>query len=1190
MWSNKKYRKHQDFRPSFNNLYYHCLASNNRQVPAIINGAWESFEPIRDYLDKSLEAEKEREIGSLFEVIHDKKRLHLKKQSSKLEILSHGSIGFQFDLEWCEIINSSDFDIIPKNKKLNYKDQETYHEIDDENHFVYGKGDERQIFIKFPKEPNKNETIEWNKQEIIFKKIIEDPKNLTINQGDEEINISNVNFNEEDNSFDIFFEGNIDENETLYVNNFPINNYHISQKIAELDKIISVKKEYNGSAQENQVNYLSYDHDNNKVIIPKVSHEKLILYNKDGTVLPYRFCSDEDLKFITVNGRDFEIYRQSTEEKSYLCTNDVFPANNSTAIGNDGQHYLCRIKIREEQELRIRLIDEEEEKGDVSDRSPIDYFFDDDVNDLLGEPKYHDAFQNGLVFPIKKKDTEKMIITIKTNNRNYSALKKLEALARRKNKIYLHRNLYQLKMQKWAIKQLIESPLPEHKNIIRLSENSDKIRWDSVNSKDDVDEKDWVILNNPKFEDLETQREFVRIALNTPDFAFLEGPPGSGKTTTILELIYQLIKRNKKILLTGSTHVAIDNVLERLKEKKIYMDKILPIRIGDPFKISKNIVEFQIDNVIPKNDEFEDLILNASNLVCGTMIGILKHPLFQETLSKNRKKKRVIPLYDYLIIDESSKTTFQEFIIPALFAKKWILVGDINQLSPYTESSYLKKYLEKIKDNSLKKFSPNSQLACYFLYLLLNYYLDFRHIRRNYKLPKKFRPKFCCPVNSRIIQVLIQEIPERYNSLVEADKNKFPLIGIVSKLISKNHRTDSFFIIKIDDILNNEPASVLLNSCDLIFIDSEELKKHNILKEKIPANFLVVNQLNWEKEQQHYRLNFFYEKRKKFNFDIINKEIKIINDDVREKNWANEISWRLIRLYELRNVSGHRKNYEDHLEYLIPKSINLSNSMENATSIALPSILESLQVGIQQKFRTNIKSVLKTGFPRSDFTVRHKKLLYQFRMHSDISEFSRKEFYTDNNGISALRDSSAIDRVKKWTYQRYNNKSYKSRAVWIDVNGMQQGNKNPKEVMRLMTELKAFVNWANSTQNTKKIWEVACLTYYRGQERLIRDKLRVYSKQFNRFSHFKKGKVRIILHTVDKIQGQEADVVILSLVRTSSTKWGGNFGFMDNPNRLNVALTRAKYQLIIIGQLHNFKNQNSSINFKNLTETISVES
>lgn len=41
--------------------------------------------------------------------------------------------------------------------------------------------------------------------------------------------------------------------------------------------------------------------------------------------------------------------------------------------------------------------------------------------------------------------------------------------------------------------------------------------------------------------------------------------------------------------------------------------------------------------------------------------------------------------FDYLIIDECSKTTFQEFLVPAMYAKKWILVGDIRQLSLFVE-------------------------------------------------------------------------------------------------------------------------------------------------------------------------------------------------------------------------------------------------------------------------------------------------------------------------------------------------------------------------------------------------------------------------------------------------------------------------------------------------------------------------
>jgi superfamily I DNA and/or RNA helicase len=58
------------------------------------------------------------------------------------------------------------------------------------------------------------------------------------------------------------------------------------------------------------------------------------------------------------------------------------------------------------------------------------------------------------------------------------------------------------------------------------------------------------------------------------------------------------------------------------------------------------------------------------------------------------------------------------------------------------------------------------------------------------------------------------------------------------------------------------------------------------------------------------------------------------------------------------------------------------------------------------------------------------------------------------------------------------------------------------------------------------------------------------------------------LHTVDKFQGHEADIVFLSMVQTRRD------GFMDNPNRLNVAITRAKFQLVIIGD-HSYFSQNS---------------
>ena len=62
----------------------------------------------------------------------------------------------------------------------------------------------------------------------------------------------------------------------------------------------------------------------------------------------------------------------------------------------------------------------------------------------------------------------------------------------------------------------------------------------------------------------------------------------------------------------------------------------------------------------------------------------------------------------------------------------------------------------------------------------------------------------------------------------------------------------------------------------------------------------------------------------------------------------------------------------------------------------------------------------------------------------------------------------------------------------------------------------------------------------------------------------KSHKVKIDVCTVDRFQGHEADMVFLSFVKS-----GGGVGFLDNPNRLNVAITRARYQLAIFGDKRN---------------------
>lgn len=77
----------------------------------------------------------------------------------------------------------------------------------------------------------------------------------------------------------------------------------------------------------------------------------------------------------------------------------------------------------------------------------------------------------------------------------------------------------------------------------------------------------------------------------------------------------------------------------------------------------------------------------------------------------------IISIFDYLIIDECSKTTFQEFLVPALYAKKWILVGDVMQLSPFIEKEQILTNIEQMKING--KTVPLYLQQAVFIYISL---------------------------------------------------------------------------------------------------------------------------------------------------------------------------------------------------------------------------------------------------------------------------------------------------------------------------------------------------------------------------------------------------------------------------------------------------------------------------------------
>lgn len=124
-----------------------------------------------------------------------------------------------------------------------------------------------------------------------------------------------------------------------------------------------------------------------------------------------------------------------------------------------------------------------------------------------------------------------------------------------------------------------------------------------------------------------------------------------------------------------------------------------------------------------------------------------------------------------------------------------------------------------------------------------------------------------------------------------------------------------------------------------------------------------------------------------------------------------------------------------------------------------------------------------------------------------------------------------------------------------------------------------WVNWseANACVEVLKrlratdgsVPEVAVLTPYRAQQRVIEDRLAAMRRDgrlpnLAGFATVGDG----LCHTVDSFQGNEADAVVISLVRNNPHSGLKSLGFLSDRRRMNVLMSRARWRLVLVGSLH----------------------
>lgn len=722
----------------------------------------------------------------------------------------------------------------------------------------------------------------------------------------------------------------------------------------------------------------------------------------------------------------------------------------------------------------------------------------------------------------------------------------------------------------------------------------------------------WSINNLDEF-----QKEAVYRAINSNSIFLLQGPPGTGKTQTITEMVYQLNKLNKKVLLSSQTHIAIDNVLERLPNEL----NILPIRLinsGRKSKASRNflpdkLVDNFYDKIINKYENEKDNFINygkeieiklneyreIEKLVNDNLEIREKYFSFNKNVNINmsnlNKLDAEILSLTQKIKDDSSLINFIEEWSQSNFE-----INDYKKknipLSLFENISYL---IKKYKINDLYKIEYPTLND--YLILFKEYMLDNNEFKEDYnKLVLENKPY----LEEKKDQILLriskyeEELKELYakrKSLINENNN-------LNKHTNSLYEQNKTVFNKIDAYFNNFFKERSGDNKIPLF-DKEKLV---LIKENIDKEINLYE----KRKHKYYSLKDIFEKSASY---LKNEQENIINND--------RIKYSRLLLNNNANVYGitcnaNSKYLQEKNEYL--KTLGLGN-------IDLKNIDFDVVIIDEVSKATLIELLIPIIYGKSIILVGdHRQLPPMFKYKENMFErykFNKNEFdyYKEMVENSVFKHLFARASKNKFTLL----KQYRSHEQIMDIvnlfydgklqlgNGAQQNeakkhylNYETSEGLSLFTK-NIHTYWFNSHYNLdrsiayeKKLIKGSNIStsFYNEEEiyltknillaldkgytklldkdptfevpsvgviSLYGDQVKELKKEINKIKftaiNFSSSKVS----TVDEFQGKEEDIIIVNFVRNNKAMQAGEF--TKKFERINVALSRAKKMLIIVG-------------------------
>jgi superfamily I DNA and/or RNA helicase len=389
-----------------------------------------------------------------------------------------------------------------------------------------------------------------------------------------------------------------------------------------------------------------------------------------------------------------------------------------------------------------------------------------------------------------------------------------------------------------------------------------------------------------------SQKEAIIKCLNSNSIFLLQGPPGTGKTQTITELVYQFNKMGKKVLLSSQTHIAIDNVIERLPKEL----NILPIRLVRdrskanekylPDRLLDNLYDAAYDNYRGKIETFESYEKNISDT---TDLFEKNKSRYENVKARLSKVKELEEIRNNLTKELSNLHSLEN-------AKDSELKGIERSLETFKDYYITKMPFEKVLDRHMyvpfldelhklaEKYEFDKQDDIYNYAILLKRRAGIERIAHLNVLSKGGdKPAEIIAAENAVakVQKIIDEVKKRGYEINETLKKEMNEALQRKKLADRKYESSGGKILSIDDV---KPFFVK-GSGDVKSVITEELKAINDFKMEYETvlkdvfNNKEFNSLKDEKDALETEIT-----KNETNIRRISVDIKKIENDIAQQN------------------------------------------------------------------------------------------------------------------------------------------------------------------------------------------------------------------------------------------------------------------------------------------------------------------